>query len=266
MSSHRARPAATDYFNPAEQIELLQNIKARVEKSSTSTPQPTDSHVPQLNSSSTGTLNGQPVTSKPTDLKTHELSLRDKLEKAKADREAKAKADAAQKTTIDSPKGQTNENKSTESTNGPPPPPILNTTTQTTAPALPYGQTWGQNMTFPQVPPMTNYRTPYPQYQPVYQPYGMQPYANGLPAIPAYPTPQPGQFYIPPTHGIPPTPAQPNQGSPQGPPNQGTSQGPIPTSLLQNQNVANQMPPSQTPSNQGVSNQATTGLKALKKY
>jgi hypothetical protein len=273
MASHRTRPAATDYFNPAEQIELLHSIKAKVEKSTTATPQPAEVHL--LQASTNSTTSARPLDPKPVDFKAHEVSLREKLEKAKADREAKAKAEAQQKATTtatDILPSRSNDNNSTEPTTGPPPPPILNTSTATALPAMAYTQSWGQSIAYPQVTPMTGYRQPYAQYPQVYQQYGMQPYVNGHPAIQAYQQPQPGQYFLPPTPGVPNPPPQPNQGpSAQGTPSQGTpNQGPIPNSLLQTIPVPTQISPtqtpvSQTPPNQGVVNQTPSIQTGLNK-
>jgi hypothetical protein len=80
------RPAATDYFNRAEQIQLLHSIKAKVAKSTTATPQEA------LGDGDDGAADGEPMQTTPpvVDYKAHELSLREKLEKAKKEREAKA--------------------------------------------------------------------------------------------------------------------------------------------------------------------------------
>src|SRR6266496_3450965 len=144
MTSHpRAhRPAATDYFNPTEQIELLQSIKAKIEKTAASTPQ--EPHFPPPTQGET--TKNPPVNYagvKSVDFKAHELSLREKLEKAKADREAKTKAEAASKAnmTTDSPLPRLTDNRSTEPlTTGPPPPPILNNASSTPIPPVPHAQ------------------------------------------------------------------------------------------------------------------------------
>lgn len=224
MASHSRRPAATDYFNPSEQIELLQSIKAKIEKSATSTPQ--ESHFPHHAETVAYT------SLKPVDFKAHELSLREKLEKAKADREAKAKAEAALKaqittTATDSPRPRVVENQSPVEVvpTGPPPPPILNTT-HTPMPSVPFAQTWNPSLAYPTALP--NYSRPtYPYPQTFPQQYGMPPYPNGQP-VQAYP--QWGGFTpTPNTPGIPPPPPQPNQGPPttQSPPNPvAVNQGP----------------------------------------
>ena len=103
MTSHPRpqRPAATDYFNPTKQTELLQSIKAKIELSATNTPAEL-----QFQNDVVGAFNGHPSKMAPygglgtTDIKAHELSLREKLERAKADREAKAKAEAEEKTAV----------------------------------------------------------------------------------------------------------------------------------------------------------------------
>src|SRR5579862_1359138 len=87
------RPAATDYFNPAEQLALLNNIKAKVEKSANSTPQPRDPL--KANQPSLANQGNTTDANRSVDYKAQELSLREKLEKAKADREARSKAEAA---------------------------------------------------------------------------------------------------------------------------------------------------------------------------
>jgi hypothetical protein len=241
MTSHSRpqRPAAKDYFNPAEQIELLQSIKAKVEKSATSTPK---DHPNQTDATNTSSHTGF----RSVDFKAHELSLREKLEKAKADREAKAKAEAALRanaqsaqipTTTNTPLPKLHENKSTEPvTTGPPPPPILNNTNPTPIPPVTYSQTWTPNLAYP--PPVPNYgRPPYPYPQPFPQQYGMPPYANGQ-IVHAYP--QWGQNATSPnTPGIPPPPPQPNQGAPNQFP---TSQSP-PNQFPVNQTHVNQGPP-----------------------
>jgi len=228
MTSHpRAhRPAATDYFNPAEQIERLQSIKAKIEKSATSTPHESHFSHPVQGETKNPSTNYADV--KSVDFKAHELSLREKLEKAKADREAKAKAEAASKANIttDSPQPRLTDNHFTEPvTTGPPPPPILNNTS-TPIPPTSYTQSWTPNLGYPT--PIPNYgRPPFPYTQPYQQQYGMPPYPNGQTF---QPYPQWGQSAPPPntTPGVPPPPPQPNQ----GPPNQ------MPTS---------QSPPNQTP-------------------
>jgi hypothetical protein len=212
MTSHSRRPAATDYFNPTEQIEILQNIKARAEKSATSTPQESY-HIDSAPRTGTKTV----------DFKAHELSLREKLEKAKADREAKAKADATLKVqTTDATQPKLVENQSNTETlpAGPPPPPVLNTTPTPAAP-VPYSQTWNPNVAFSAGIP--NYgRPPYPYPQPYPQQYGMPPYPNGQPA---HTFAQWGQYTpTPSTPGIPPPPPQPNQ----GPPTSQSNPNPIP--------------------------------------
>lgn len=240
MTSHpRQRPAATDYFNPAEQIELLNSIKAKVEQSTASTPQQQDD--------GTRTTPAH----KPADFKAHELSLREKLERAKAEKEARAKVEASLRTnstTAESPKPVV---PPTEQT-GPPPPPILNnvptTTTPTPIPVTSYPQQpWPTNLGFPQHPSMTAYARPPYQYPPPY-PYGIQPYTNGQPLPYAqwgYSAP------IQTTPGVPPAPPQPNQGpTQQSPPNQ-ISPGQIPTSA----SPPNHVP---TPVNQGA--HVTPGL------
>ena len=100
MTSHPRpqRPAATDYFNPTEQTELLQSIKAKIELSATNTPA-----EPQFQNDVVGAFNSKTTPYgglRTTDTKAHELSLREKLERAKADREAKAKAEAEEKTAV----------------------------------------------------------------------------------------------------------------------------------------------------------------------
>ena len=236
MSSHPRshRPAATDYFSPTEQIELLQSIKAKAEKSATSPPQ--DSRFPQT--SETKTINPH-VGVKSVDFIAHELSLREKLEKAKADREAKAKAEAAAAKEIamtkESSLSMLPDNHSAEPMpTGPPPPPILNNNTTSTTPgplpSMAYAQTWTSNLNYPT--PIPNYgRPPYPFAQAYPQQYGMPPYPNGQTI---QPYPQWGQ-YTPTTStpGVPPPPPQPNQGPP-------------------NQNAANQGPQNQIPVNQGT--------------
>jgi hypothetical protein len=218
MASHSRRPAAKDYFNPTEQIELLQSIKAKIEKSVATTPKESQfSHVDTTNLPNAG---------KPVDYKAHELSLREKLEKAKADREAKAKAEAALKaqtttTTTDSPKPKVGEDQtSTEAVaSGPPPPPVLNNTPTSIPPVPAFTPTWNPNLTYPNAIPSYG-RPPYSYAQPFPQQFGMPtPYPNGQPAQ-TYP--QWGQYPTTAnTPGIPPPPPQPNQGPPtnQSPPN-----------------------------------------------
>src|SRR5947207_8647868 len=241
MASHpRAhRPAATDYFNPTEQFELLQSIKARIEKSATSTPQ--EPHFPPpTQAEATKNLPAHHARVKSVDFKAHELSLREKLEKAKADREAKAKAEAASKAnmTTDSPLPRLIDNRSTEPvTTGPPPPPIL-TNTSTPIPPVPHTQSWTPNLGYP-TPIPTYGRPPYPYTQPYTQQYGMPPYPNGQPLQPypqwSEPASTPNS-----TPGVPPPPPQPNQ----GPPNQiSTSQGPPNQVALNQVSAPNQTTP-----------------------
>ena len=268
------RPAATDYFNRAEQIQLLHSIKAKMEKSATSTPQESTTKEGAGEGSVRQTPSAAPV-----DFKAHELNLREKLEKAKADREAKAKAEAPIKTansshasvqtTVDSPTKATNaeegevnvesvvEQAATDAqlVSGPPPPPppvslnnahtpmlmgnaLVPPTPPTVAP-LPYN------------PPAGPWTTPNPYLLAVQQqqrqvplqpqqqftyPQNLNPYGtlNG----PYYPSPY-QQFpqYPTPTPGVPPPPAQPNQGPP--------TQMPL-----------TQVPPGHFPMNQGRLNQA----------
>ena len=264
MTSHHPRPqrpAATDYFNPAEQLELLQNIKAKAEKSATATPQ--EHHVvPADKSQSTAHLTAGV---KPIDLVAHEVSLREKLEKAKADREAKAKAAAAsaQGNTVSTPQSTNisqspavNGSKSTESPAGPPQPPLLNNGTTTNPIPIPtpptYGPAWLQSIGYPQqTPPMSFPRPPpFPQYPPnTYgaSQFGMTPFANGQSMFPQW-----GQFATTPTPGIPPAPQQQNQGGPptvQSPPNNlgFGNQGPAGQSQSPpNQNSMGSMSPAQT--------------------
>jgi hypothetical protein len=240
MASHpRQRPAATDYFNPTEQIELLQSIKAKVERSAASTPQ--DSHFPLTDvTNSSNAAHQSPSGANPVDFKAHELSLREKLEKAKADREARAKAEAASRTAPlaqDSLQPKVKENKSVEPiAAGPPPPPILSSTTG--IPPLPYA--WNSTLGYtPQIP---NYPQPPYQYPPPYPPpYGMPPYTNGHISQPFG---QWNQFApLQSTPGIPPPPPQPNQ----GPPNQTLT-----PSVSQNQSSSNLPIANQTPVTQGT--------------
>jgi len=234
MTSHpRQRPAATDYFNPAEQIELLNSIRAKVEQSTTSTPQ-------QQQLQGDGTKSSSP--NKSVDFKAHELSLREKLEKAKAEKEARAKVEVsirASSMTTDSPKPM-----ATEQT-GPPPPPVLNNNAPTTSTPIPVTsypqQPWPANLGAFQTPAMTAFARP-PYQFPLPYPYGIQPYTNGQhqPFTQwGYGTP------IQTTPGIPPAPPQPNQGPIiQAPANQ-MSPGQIPTSA----SPPNRVP---TPVNQGT--------------
>ena len=239
MTSHpRAhRPAATDYFNPAEQIERLQSIKAKIEKSATSTPQ--EYHFPHPVQGETKNPSTNHAGVKSVDFKAHELSLREKLEKAKADREAKAKAEAASKANIttDSPQPRLTDNHSTEPvTTGPPPPPILNNTS-TPIPPIPYTQSWTPNLGYPT--PIPNYgRPPFPYTQPYPQQYGMPPYPNGQPFQPYA---QWGQSAPPSntTPGVPPPPPQPNQGPPNQIPTSQSPPNPVPLNQIS--------PPNQTP-------------------
>lgn len=210
-SNSRQRPAATDYFNPTEQIELLQSIKAKAERSAASTP--IDSHFPLTNvTTSSSAAHQEPFGVKPVDFKVHELILREKLEKAKADREAKAKTGpvlgtASQPLTKGPLQPKVNENKPTDSVTTGPPPPILSNTTP--MPPVPFA--WNSALGYP--PPIPNYPRPPYQYPPPYPPpYGIPPYANGH-------APQPfGQWNqfapVQSTPGIPPPPPQPNQGPP----------------------------------------------------
>ena len=286
MASHHRhpRPAATDYFNPTEQIELLQSIKAKAEKSATSTPQD-----PQVaHSDDTIGMTGQQAAypgAKSVDFRAHELSLREKLEKAKADREARAKAAEAALRASSQPPSTTNEStqgsrlvelKSSESVPpGPPPPPGTNNTTPTPISTAPYGQAWTANLTYMQGLPMANFGTaafPYPQtFTPQYG--SMQPFGNGQPAqvYSQWSQFSPQQN----TPGVPPPPAHPNQGPPsQAPPNQGPqtqvspSQGPS-TLASQNQVPKRQSPPTpvnltQVPPNQTAP--TSQGLQCLKEY
>jgi hypothetical protein len=261
------RPAATDYFNPTEQIELLQSIKAKAEKSATSTPQ-----EPLLAQPDTTNHVQQPPTgTKPVDFKAHELSLREKLEKAKADREAKAKAEGAKSQTptaiaSESPQTRLVENKSVEQVPaGPPPPPMLNTTTPTSIPmaAPPFVQAWTPNMGYPhQTPPMMNYpRPPFPYPQAFPPTFGLQNYPNGQ-SMAGYP--QWGQFPNQASPGIPAPPNHPNQGATlqQLPPNNlALSQSPpnpvtqgLPSQALNQapMNVPQSLPSQGIPSQQGL--------------
>jgi hypothetical protein len=274
MTSHPRpqRPAATDYFNPAEQFELLQSIKAKVETSATATPQ--EHHIPpsdQLHPAATTTTASVPS----FDLAAHEVSLREKLEKAKAEREAKAKAAEALLQGIHPPSQlsttPTNANakvsqfavngrKSTEPlTAGPPPPPVLNNNNNQTAtnsvptPTPTYGPAWVQSLGYPQqTPPMGFPRPSYPQFpQTSYVQYGMMPYTNGQTMFPQWP-----QYSTSSIPGIPSAPPpQQNQGSIAGsPPNQ----TPV------NQSTVGQV--STSPSNQnsmGSTTQPQTGLLIL---
>jgi len=249
MASHPRphRPAATDYFNPTEQIELLQSIKAKVEKSATSTPQESRQPLDQIQQNYYAGV-------KPVDFKAHELSLREKLEKAKADREAKAKAEVSVSQqpnstttigTIESPQSKVPENKSVEPViPGPPPPPIISNLTPTPPIQQPVTYGWNPGM-YPAVP---NYGRPTFQYPQVFPQFGVPSYTNGQAA--AY-NPQWSQYVASlPTNtttpGIPPPPPQPNQGPPlQGSPPQGTT---------------SQSPPNQETLNQGAPPPHQSGL------
>src|SRR5579859_1924212 len=132
------RPAATDYFNPTEQLELLQSIKVKAQKSATATPQ--ESHPPVREKPPPSAMTT--TTSQPVDYVAHEMSLREKLEKAKAEREAKAKLEAALSgnsqtlhTALNTASATTHtdgshnvslKNNVPEPPAGPPPPPIQN--------------------------------------------------------------------------------------------------------------------------------------------
>ena len=182
----------------------------------------------QDDGSKQATLNNKSV-----DFKAHELSLREKLEKAKAEKEARAKAEATLRTnptTTESPQPVVS-----EQTTGPPPPPGLNNTTiPTPIPVTSYPQqTWPANLGYTQHPHMTAYsRQPF-QYTVPY-PYGTQPYTNGQPQPYAqwgYGTP------LQTTPGVPAPPSQPNQGpTVHGPPNQ-ISPGQIPSSASPPNNI-----------------------------
>lgn len=263
MTSHPRpqRPAATDYFNPAEQLELLQNIKAKVEKSATATPQ--EHNVPLADKSQYAGSNSMGML-KPLDLVAHEVSLRDKLEKAKAEREAKAKAAAQgivqqpQSTPANANANASqillNGSKSTEPTAGPPPPPVLNNSNYTPTNPIPtptpptYGSAWVQSLGYPQQTPPIGYpRPPFPQYpQTAFAgQYGMSQYTNGQGMFPQW-----SQFGTTPTPGIPPAPQQQNQGpTGQSPPNQQAfgNQGSVDQSQSPpNPNLMGSMPPAQT--------------------
>lgn len=249
------RPAATDYFNPAEQLELLQNIKVKAQKSTTATPQ--ESHPRPA----TGKPSSE-TTTQPVDYVAHELSLREKLEKAKAEREAKAKVEAALRGNAHNGQtasitASTNANTDAsqdglvkgsihpEPTTGPPPPPILNNNANNTpmsstpTPTPTYGPTWVQSLGYPQqTNPMAYTRTPFPQFpQPSFPPFGMPPFTNGQTMFSPW-----GQFPPTPTPGIPPPSVPVNQGPPnQTPPTQVASAKPGP--LGQNSMNTSQKPP-----------------------
>src|SRR5438105_1319451 len=188
------RPAATDYFNPTEQLELLQSIKVKAQKSATATPQESHPPVREKTAPSATTT----TTSQRVDYVAHEMSLREKLEKAKAEREAKAKLEAALSGNSQTPQTAPNTasaiahsdgsqnvsmngNKAPEPPAGPPPPPIQNNKANTTpANSVPtrtstYGPTWVQNMGYSQQTNSMGYpRPPFPPFpQPSFPPYGM---------------------------------------------------------------------------------------------
>jgi hypothetical protein len=164
------RPAATDYFNRAEQIQLLHSIKAKVAKSTTATPQEA------TGDGKDGTVDGQtmPTTPPVVDYKAHELSLRERLEKAKAEREARVKlvkvetaADSFVKSMeedesimIDSPVEATTVN-GQGATSADPPPPPANVNNIPTAAPIPVNPTaTGLGTTRPQ-PPTLAWPNPY---------------------------------------------------------------------------------------------------------
>jgi len=268
------RPAATDYFNRAEQIQLLHSIKAKMEKSATSTPQ-----EPTTKEGAGEGSGVQTPIALAVDFKAHELSLREKLERAKANREARAKAEAAAKaanssqtsaqTTVDSPTKATNaedgevkfESPVEQTTMdaplalGPPPPPppvsinrilapplmgnVAVPPTQPTVAPLPYSPpagTWTIPNPYLSALQQQQRQVPLQSQQQFTYPQNFNPYGtlNG----PYYQSPY-QQFpqYPTPTPGVPPPPAQPNQGPP--------TQMPL-----------TQSPPSHLPVNQGLLNQA----------
>jgi len=235
-SYHRpSRPAATDYFNPTEQLELLQTIAEKLNTTPTSTLQESTNIL--------APVPAEPADSKPPDFKAHELTLREKLEKAKAERDAKAKADAA----INSnpmPTTPATPNLSNENVKSHPdpalPPFTLNVQNPMPAPGAQYNSGWTSSSPFPQPSPM------YPPYPPQFPSYS-QSYASqfGVPYPPGQttgPFPQSGTF--PPT---PPTPGVQNQGPQQ---NQKTS-------AAANQTHPNQVNTSQlNPNSQGQKGRA----------
>jgi len=267
------RPAATDYFNRAEQIQLLHSIKAKMEKSATSTPQ---EPMTKEGAGEGGVV--QTPLALAVDFKAHELSLREKLERAKANREAKAKAEAATKaanssqtsaqTTVDSPtkatsaeEGEVKFESPVEQTAmdaplalGPPPPPpvsmnsvpapplmanVVVPPTHPTVTPLPYnppGGPWTTPNPYLLALQPQQRQVPLQAQQQFTHPQNFNPYGtlNG----PYYQSPyQQLPQYPTPTPGVPPPPAQPNQGPP--------TQMPL-----------TQTPTSRLPMNQGLLNQA----------
>jgi len=256
--SRAQRPAATDYFNPAEQLELLNNIKAKVEKNVKSAPQqsqePSTMKVPGLATQSSTTMK------KPIDYKAQELSLREKLEKAKADREAKAKEEAAVAAlahsqpllspTTTTPTSHLNESHPAETASAPPPPQLLNANSSNNVPALfsapaqtqpnPYGSAWAAGMPFPPQPPMPGFPQPSFSSFPPFSQFGMPFAGNPAQPFPQWPFPAPG-----------PISDLPLQQTTQKQASLGTAPTPQPLQPT-NQNPPNRAPVNQTPPNQTV--------------
>jgi hypothetical protein len=181
-----SRPAATDFFNPAEQVELLRNIKAREENK-----QP-------------------PAQSAPSTNKDTEVSLREKLEKAKADKQAKANAEST---------AQNGDKKQDTVTTGPPPPiPGISTGS-----IMPYSTPgWSQYSQGAPVPSPTQTQRAYYQFPQSYPQPFMNPYGNTQ----SQPAQQWGQLSQQSTPGVPPPPSQPNQGHAAGHPQAPTPHAP----------------------------------------
>ena len=161
------RATATQYFDPSEQLERLQSIKERAEKSLHSNSQSPRGNFP--------------------DLRAQELTLREKLERAKAEKEAKAKAEAATRPT-QSVASTNAPLKAIESTihdtgmSAPPPPPAVNTSTPGRIPMNPYVQQWPQSISHqPPINSAANFQRP--SFQQFPQPFGIPEYTP--PQIPA---------------------------------------------------------------------------------
>ena len=228
MNSHTnsQRTTATQYFDHSEQLERLRAIKETVEKSRNSDSQSARGNVP--------------------DLRAQELTLREKLERAKAEKEAKAKAEAAIRPTQSA--ASTNPPlKAIENTihgagiSAPPPPPAVNTSTPGPIPMNPYIQQWPQGISHQSpINSASNFQRPAFQFP---HPFGMSEYTPQVPAV--HPslstTAQWGNQMFPSTAVSTQTPRQtpPAQGSP---PNQFNHP-------VQNQPSAFQIPGLRIPSN-----------------
>jgi hypothetical protein len=255
------RPAATDYFNRAEQIQLLHSIKAKVAKSTTATPQEA------TGDGNDGAADGEAMQTTPpvVDYKAHELSLREKLEKAKAEREARAaKVETAAENFVDSimtdsPVEATTVNGQGTTSADPPPPPVNVNNIPTVAPVPVPPPATGLGTTRLQ-PPTVAWPSPYvlsvqqqqqaqqqaqrqsqverqlqQQMQAQQQQFAafpptyysqFNPYSNGV--YPPYP---PMPQFSPPTPGVPPPPPQPNQGPPTGLPPAQSPQNQFPMNM-----------------------------------